>query len=326
MSSRTPPRFDRSTLDQIRKYLAGYGGAAGRSVEAGDDEADARGVAAAHPPVPPRSAVMAPVVPVVPLVPLVPVVPAVPVATAGFAALVRHAGNTTRTKTTTAPTQLVLPSFGSRLGALAGTTAREIAPARKLRSAPEPRPRGVELPDEVVVVDTETTGIDRRARLVEIGALRVRGGVVVDQFQTLVDPEMRIPSEVIRVHGITDAMVKGAPHADAALAAFLAWVAGASLVAHNAHFDRRIFAQELTRIGRPAPGLPVFCTLRMARKGMPGHPGYGLGVLAKALNIQVTGAHRALADCRTTVGLLGHLLRQHSRQALGQLHGPPRLL
>ncbi len=308
MPTRTPPRFDRSTLDLIRKHLAGYGSASGISEGEGDPEADALVTAATRSLGPVRMAPVVPVAPVVAAVPVAPVVPAV-------SALPVARG-----------TQLVLPTFGARLGSLAGTAAREAPRRPRGRTEAAPKVIAVELPDEVVVVDTETTGIDRRARLVEIGALRVRGGVVVDQFQTLVDPGMAIPREVIRVHGITDAMVRGAPQADAALAAFLGWVSGATLVAHNAGFDRRIFQQELARVGRPAPGLRVFCTLRMARKGLPGHPGYGLGVLAQALHIPVSGAHRALADCRTTVGLLGHLLGKHSRQTLGQLHGPPKVL
>jgi DNA polymerase III epsilon subunit family exonuclease len=316
MPKRPPPRFDRATLDDIRRYLAGYPptGAMTATDPVGphpidtpddDPEADARALA--------LGPVVVPLAPApVPEVPRF-VAPSLPRPPALVAATPRG-------------TQLVLPTFGSKLGALVGTAARTATrPRRGLAKAPA-APPSVVLPEEVVVVDTETTGIDRRARLVEIGALRVRRGVVVDRFQTLVDPAMPIPPEVIRVHGITDAMVRGAPQADAALAAFLAWVQGAALVAHNASFDRRIFIQELARVGRPLPGLAVFCTLRMARKALPGHPGYGLGALAQALRIPVTEAHRALADCHTTFGLLGHLLAKHSPAALGAFHGPPRLL
>lgn len=332
MPKRTPPRFDRATLDAIRRYLAGYPPTdtvtAPSPVAAPPDDDNTHALSVSHP--------LGPVVVHAAGPPLAPPGPG-----ASRSSRVPQGSQRPEAPRLVAPTlprpaalvaatprgtQLVLPTFGSKLGALVGTAARTATrPRRGLAKSPAAL-TPVLLPEEVIVVDTETTGIDHRARLVEIGALRVRRGVVVDRFQTLVDPAMRIPSEVIQVHGITDAMVRGAPQADVALAAFLAWVQGAALVAHNAGFDRRIFSQELVRVGRPLPGLPMFCTLRMARKALPGHPGYSLGALARALRIPVTEAHRALADCHTAVGLLAHLLTKHTPAALGALHGPPRVL
>lgn len=180
--------------------------------------------------------------------------------------------------------------------------------------------------DEVVIVDTETTGLSSSARIVEIGALHVRGGRVVDQFQTLVDPEEPIPRMVIRVHGITDAMVKGAPRAGDAIGAWLKFVGGLPLVAHNASFDHRIFAQEIARVRLAKPGLSFWCSKRFAKAAFPAAPGYGLAALAAYLKLPSPPAHRAIADCLTTQGLLAACRARATDAALSTKHGPPKPL
>lgn len=92
--------------------------------------------------------------------------------------------------------------------------------------------------DEVIVFDIETTGLDVRAcAITEIGAVRVRGGEVIEEFDTFVDPECHIPEEITRLTSITDEMVKGAPKLKEALTLFFAFAGDAMLVAHNANFD-----------------------------------------------------------------------------------------
>lgn len=174
---------------------------------------------------------------------------------------------------------------------------------------------------DVVIVDTETTGAGPGARLVELGALHVRDGKVVSQFQTLVDPEASIPAYVIRVHGISNAMVKGAPTARPVLAAFLAFVGNRPLMAHNASFDRGILAQELQRVGLRRPELPMFCSLRLARKVFPQAPNHKLSTLATYLKIPDPPTHRALADCMTTVGVLSACADRHPLRTLHIVHG-----
>lgn len=180
--------------------------------------------------------------------------------------------------------------------------------------------------DEVVVVDTETTGLSSTARLVEIGALHLRGGAVVGRFQTLVDPEEPIPRSVIRVHGITDAMVRGAPTARDAIRDWLRFVGSRPVVAHNASFDLRIFAQELTRVGLPKPGVAFWCTKRFAKAAFPAAPGYGLAALQQWLGLPSPPAHRALADCLTAAALLGACRARATDAALTARHGPPKPL
>jgi DNA polymerase-3 subunit epsilon len=179
---------------------------------------------------------------------------------------------------------------------------------------------------DVVIFDTETTGTGPDARLVELGALHVRDGKLVEQFQTLVDPEVPIPAHVTRIHGIGDAMVKGAPRVKSVLRAFVAFVGNRPLMAHNASFDRRIVGQELTRVGLRSPGIPLFCSLRLARRVFPEAPGHNLSSLARYLQIPDPPVHRALADCMTTFGLLLACTKLHPLRSLHVLHGAVTVL
>ncbi len=174
---------------------------------------------------------------------------------------------------------------------------------------------------DVVIVDTETTGAGHGARLVELGALHVRDGKVVAQFQTLVDPEEPIPGYVVRIHGITNAMVKGAPLARVVLPAFLDFVGTRPLMAHNAAFDRGILAGELLRVGMRRPDIPMFCSLRLARRVFPQAPNHKLSTLASWLKIPDPPSHRAIADCMTTVGVLAACAALHPLRTLHLVHG-----
>ena len=182
--------------------------------------------------------------------------------------------------------------------------------------APKPEPVAPDL-TEFIVLDTETTGIAIGSRLVEVAALHVRHGVVVREFQSLVNPEMRIPMVVQRVHGISDAMVAGAPKAAPVLARFAAFVAGHTLIAHNASFDFRILQGEYSRVQVARPGCGLYCSLSLARVAFPEAPNHRLGTLATLLKLSHPPAHRALADCFTTMEMLNAVAaRKRSHQAV----------
>ncbi len=115
-----------------------------------------------------------------------------------------------------------------------------------------------------VVVDLETTGTSpERDAITEIGAVKVRGGEVLGEFATLVNPGCAIPPQIIQVTGITTAMVLDAPRIEAVLPGFLEFAAGAVLVAHNARFDTGFL--KAAGAPRPRPGGPAPPT--------PGAPG-----------------------------------------------------
>jgi len=163
-----------------------------------------------------------------------------------------------------------------------------------------------------VVVDLETTGgSPTDAHITEIGAVKVRGGEVLGEFQTLVDPGVGIPPFIAVLTGITDAMVVGAPRIDAVLPAFLEWTGDDSvLVAHNAPFDVGFLRAAAARLERPWPGFDTLDTARLARRVLTRDeaPNCKLASLARLFRTTTEPCHRALADARATVDVLHGLL------------------
>lgn len=162
------------------------------------------------------------------------------------------------------------------------------------------------LPREFVVFDTETTGMPPGARLVEIGALKVRGGNIVDRYEQLIYPETPIPPGVIRVHGIEDQDVAEAPTAADALPEFLKWIGKLPLVGHNVRFDASMLAVEAVRVGLVLPENPTLCSLQASR-GLLKRRSHSLENLVRELDLPAADHHRALADAQHTLHLLWKL-------------------
>ncbi len=165
-----------------------------------------------------------------------------------------------------------------------------------------------------VVVDLETTGGSPAAgcQITEIGAVKVRAGEVLGEFQTLVRPDLPIPPFIAVLTGITDAMVATAPPVDAVLPAFLEFLRGTVVVAHNAPFDIGFLqhACGVLDLGWPRP--PVLDTARLARRVVTRDeaPNCKLSSLARLFRSSTTPNHRALADARATVDVLHGLLER----------------
>lgn len=164
-----------------------------------------------------------------------------------------------------------------------------------------------------VVFDLETTGTSPHDDTVtEIGAVKVRGGHVLGEFATLVDPRRPIAPHIVALTGITPDMVTGAPPLEAALPAFLEFTAGAVLVAHNAPFDVGFLRAACARYGYPWWRPPVVCTVRLARRVLSRDeaPSCRLSALAALFRTRTEPTHRALDDARTTVDVLHALLER----------------
>ncbi len=165
-----------------------------------------------------------------------------------------------------------------------------------------------------VVVDLETTGgSPASAEITEVGAVKVRGGVVVGEFQSLVRPEGSIPAFIAVLTGITDAMVATAPPLDAVLPAFLGFCGSdAVLVAHNAPFDVGFLTTACHASGRRWPRFAVVDTARLARHVLTRDeaPNCKLATLARVLGSTTVPNHRALSDARATVDVLHALLER----------------
>ena len=150
---------------------------------------------------------------------------------------------------------------------------------------------------EFCVFDTETTGLDPGVEyLTEIGAVIVRNGEVVEEFDTFVKPGKPITSKITELTGITNEMVADAPSEAEALKAFLDFVDGRILVAHNAHsFDIRFLRAAAKRSGIEFE--PTYIdTLTMAQAMYPGLHNYKQGTINKHLELPAYEAHRACED------------------------------
>jgi DNA polymerase-3 subunit epsilon len=162
-----------------------------------------------------------------------------------------------------------------------------------------------------VVVDLETTGgSSHSCEITEIGAVKVRGGEVLGEFQTLVNPVTAIPPFIAVLTGITDAMVAGSPRLDTALPAFLEFSRGAVLVAHNAPFDLGFLRAGCDRLGLAWPAYEHLDTARLARRVLHRDeaPNCKLSTLAQLFRATTTPNHRALSDARATVDVLHGLI------------------
>lgn len=164
-----------------------------------------------------------------------------------------------------------------------------------------------------VVVDLETTGGSAEdSAITEIGAVKVRGGEVLGEFSTLVDPGRGIPALIAVLTGITDRMVAAAPPVDGVLPAFLEFARDAVLVAHNAPFDIGFLKAACARAGREWPAARVVDTALLARRVLTSDevPDCKLATLAVHFKTETRPNHRALADARATVEVLHGLIER----------------
>jgi len=164
-----------------------------------------------------------------------------------------------------------------------------------------------------VVLDLETTGGSAtECQITEIGAVKVRGGEVLGEFQTLVNPGEPIPAFISVLTGITDPMVSLAPRIGAALPAFLEFIGDAVLVAHNARFDITFLKVNCERLQLSWPGNAVLDTVHLARQLVTSDeaPNHKLSSLARVFGTRVTPDHRALHDAQATVDVLHGLIER----------------
>lgn len=163
------------------------------------------------------------------------------------------------------------------------------------------------LPRDFVVFDTETTGMPPGARLVEVGAIKVRGDQIVDRFQELVFPELPIPPKTTEVHGLDDQAVGQCRTAAEVVPDFLDWIGKLPLFGHNVAFDATMLACECGRLGISPPENPTHCTLSAARSLLRRRSN-SLEALANEFGIDTGRAHRAADDSETTLQLLWKLI------------------
>jgi DNA polymerase III epsilon subunit family exonuclease len=174
-------------------------------------------------------------------------------------------------------------------------------------------PPGADLPLEratFVVVDLETTGLQPgSSRICEIGAVRVRGLELQEEFELLADPGMPIGPTISALTGLRDADLRGAPHPAIAVRRFLEFAGDAVLVAHNARFDLAFLDRETERLTGARLAGPVVDTVGLARRLLTGRtPRAGLSSLAHFFGTAAQPCHRALPDAQATAEILIQLI------------------
>ena len=157
----------------------------------------------------------------------------------------------------------------------------------------------------LIVLDFETTGLspDRGDRAIEIGAVLIRNNQIVDRFQSLMNPGMKISGFIEDYTGITNKMLSTAPPIADVMRKFTGFMSHHHLVAHNAGFDRRFLDAELHGINRKR-SQEMACSMLISRRVYPDAPNHSLESLVRFRKLKTSGVHhRALADAEMT----GHL-------------------
>src|SRR5438067_3796089 len=157
-----------------------------------------------------------------------------------------------------------------------------------------------------VVVDLETTGLrPGSSQICEIGAVRVRGLELEEEFETLVDPGEPLGPVISALTGLDDRQLRGAPRPGPAVQRFLAFAGDAVLVAHNARFDLAFLDRETERLTGSRIASPVVDTVALARRLLAGRvPRASLAQLSYFFGTAVRPCHRALPDAQATAEVL----------------------
>ena len=179
--------------------------------------------------------------------------------------------------------------------------------------------RGQTLDETYVVFDIETTGFSPVTnRIIEIGAVKVVNGQIVDRFSTFVNPEVPIPFEIEKLTSINDSMVIDAETIETVLPKFLAFVGDAVLVAHNAGFDVG-FIKENARRQNISADFTYVDTVAIARTLLTGQAKYTLDAVAKTLKISLENHHRAVDDAECTAEIFVRFIEMLKKEQINTL-------
>jgi len=151
----------------------------------------------------------------------------------------------------------------------------------------------------IVALDLETTGLDsNKERIIEIGALKISNGEIVDRFCTLVNPGMKIPYSIQRLTNITPEMLEDAPSEKESLIELIGFIGNCTVLGQNISFDIDFVTNRSIQLDIPVKSFDSIDTLTMARVLYPRLVGYNLGALSKFFKIDLDNAHRAEDDAR----------------------------
>ena len=179
------------------------------------------------------------------------------------------------------------------------------------------------LRDTYVVFDIETTGLSaKKNKIIEIGAVKVENGEIIDRFSAFVNPREPIPFEIERLTGINDGMVMDEPPVEEVLPRFLDFCGAAVMVAHNASFDMSFIEYNAEQLGidfKPT----IVDTVALARILLPELKRFKLDTVAKALNVSLENHHRAVDDAEATAHIFTAFIERLEKRevmTLGQVN------
>ncbi len=159
------------------------------------------------------------------------------------------------------------------------------------------------------VIDVETTGLKPASeKIIDIAVLLHDGDQVVDEFQSLINPERIIPAHITRLTGITNEMIQEAPKFWEIARDLVLMTQDRTFVAHNANFDYNFVRKEFAELGYTFKRKKL-CTVQLSRRLLPGRKSYSLGNICRDLNCNINHRHRAYGDARATAMLFSHLLQ-----------------
>ncbi len=180
-------------------------------------------------------------------------------------------------------------------------------------------PKGQTFDSEFVVFDLETTGFSAaQDKIIEIGAVKIKNGEVVDRFSTFVNPERPIPFRIEDLTGINDVMVKDSPKIEEVLPQFMDFCKDSIMVAHNADFDMSFIEANCRRMDIPCE-FTVIDTVGLSRFLVTGLGRYKLDTVAKALGVPLGNHHRAVDDAECTAHIFQKLCSRMEEQGITNL-------
>ena len=171
--------------------------------------------------------------------------------------------------------------------------------------------------EEFVVFDIETTGLNSHTNeIIEIGAVKIKAGRIVDRYSQLINPGRPIPYHITEITSITDEQVANEPKIDEVIGKFVDFIGDAVLVAHNAPFDMGFIKRDIKKYLNIDYQCSVIDTLQMARDLFPDLKKYGLGDLNKTLGLALEKHHRAVDDSQATANMFIIFLEKYKEKGL----------
>ena len=178
---------------------------------------------------------------------------------------------------------------------------------------------GQSLDDKYVVFDIETTGFSpEKNKIIEIGAVKVIGGEIVDRYSTFINPEVPIPFRIEELTSIRDDMVITSPTVDVILPQFMEFCTDCIMVAHNADFDMSFIKRNCALLGMEC-NPTIVDTVALARVLLPQLNRFKLDTVAKALNISLDHHHRAVDDAACTAEIFVKFIEKLKDRGISSL-------